>query len=388
MSLFKSVLFTLLLAVVEAATIAKNAYNCTSFIVHVPVNNVTVVVPPIPPFTDQHTATSFANLITEDLTLPQDASGAPNLSTLTTTFNISAEYCTPAKPGPKASTLQILTHGLGFNRTYWDFYLPSAPNNAQYSYINTATGAGYSTLSWNRLGHPPTTVANPYTQIQAPVELAVLAGLTTLVRAGNVTQVPVPQKVIHVGHSWGSILSNALAATAPTLSDGVVLTGYSHQVIFNALFIASTGLRFINQNQPARFPNSTYSTGFLTWPDKYANQYSFLEYPYFDDNVLNYGESGKWPFTLGEFLSAALVPLQAPSFKGPVLYLAAEADLIFCASNCTTFFGPTSAEVTAFNGSSSVETYIQPNVGHGINLHYNATGAYNVVMNWASRHGF
>ncbi|KAK4939043.1 hypothetical protein LTR10_020617 [Elasticomyces elasticus] len=379
----KPYLLTLLLAVAEAATVAKNAYNCTSFIVQVPVDNVTVVVPPLPPFTDQHVATSFANLITEELMLPQDISGSPNLSTLTTSFNISAEYCTPAKSGPKASTLQILTHGLGFNRTYWDFYLPSAPNNAQYSYTNTATGAGYSTLSWNRLGHPPTTLANPYTQIQATVELAVLIGLTTLVRAGNVTQVPKPQKVIHVGHSWGSELSNALAATTPTLSDGVVLTGYSHQDMFNALFIASTGLRFINQNQPARFPNS-----FLTWPDKYANQYSFLEYPYFDDNVLDYAESNKWPFTLGEFLSAALIPSQAPNFKGPVLYVAAEADLIFCASNCTTLFGPTSLEVAAFNGSSSVETYIQPNVGHGINLHYNATGAYNVIMNWASSHGF
>lgn len=388
MSMLKSVLLAVLLVAADAGTVPKNAYNCTSFLVQVPVNNVTVVVSPLPPFQDQHAATSFANAVTEQLVLPQAASGAVNLSTLTTTFDISAEYCTPAKPGPKASTLQILTHGLGFNRSYWDFYLPGSPENAQYSYINTATSAGYSTLSWNRLGHPPTTVADPYTQIQAPVELAVLAGLTTLARAGNITQVPRPQKVLHVGHSWGSILSNALAAMAPTLSDGVVLTGYSHQDQFQALFVASAGFRFANENQPARFPNTTYSTGFLTWPDKYANQYAFLEYPFFDPVLLDVAEANKWPFTLGEFLSAPLIPSQAPQFKGPVLYVAAEADLIFCASNCTTFFGPTSLEVAAFSGSSSVETYVQPNVGHGINLHYNATGAYEVITDWASRHGF
>lgn len=27
-------------------------------------------------------------------------------------------------------------------------------------------------------------------------------------------------------------------------------------------------------------------------------------------------------------------------------------------------------------------SYIQPNTGHGINLHYNATGAYNVIGEW------
>lgn len=383
----ESVPLSLLLAYGAAAAVTKNAYNCTSFMVHVPIDNVTVIVPPFPPLQNQYEATSFANALTEQLIFPPTSAPSVNLSTLTTTFNISAEYCTPANPGPKAPTLQILTHGLGFNRSYWDLYLPGKPNDAEYSYVNIATGAGYSTLSWNRLGIEPSTVADPYTEIQAPVELALLAGLTALARAGNLTQVPQPQKVIHVGHSWGSILSNALAAVAPTLSDGVVLTGYSDIATYQSLFAASTGFRFASHNQPARFPNKTYSTGFLTWPDQYANQYSFLEYPYFDPAVLAFAEATKYPFTVGEFLSAGAIPSQAPNFKGPVLYVAAQADLIFCASNCTGLFGATSAAIQAFNGSSSVEAYIQPNAGHGINLHKNATGAYNVIMDWASKHG-
>jgi pimeloyl-ACP methyl ester carboxylesterase len=311
-----------------------------------------------------------------------------NLTTLTRTFNISAEYCTPATPGPKASTLQILSHGLGFNRSYWDFYLPSKPKDAQHSYINSATGAGYSTLSYNRLGIEPSTIADPYREIQGFVEVAVLAGLTTLVRAGNITEVPVPQKVIHVGHSWGSEISVGLAAVAPGLSDGIVLTGYSGISTYTSFFIANTAFHFANQNQPKRFPPSKYSSGFLTWPDKFGNQFSFLEYPYFDTAVLDRAEATKYPFTVGEFLTASTLPVAAPNFQGPVLYVAAQSDLIFCASNCTGLFGPESIAVEGFNGSSSVETYIQPNVGHGINLHHNATGAYNVILDWADRHGF
>lgn len=386
MQLSRSILLSVLLVASEAAAAAvpKNNYTCVSFMVHVPVSNATVVVPPFPEFQDESQAVAFVN----EATIRTPSVPQVNLTTLTKTFNISAEYCTPVHPGPKASTLQFLTHGLGFNRSYWDFYMPGKPNDAQYSYVNSATGAGYSTFSWNRLGIEPSTIADPYTEIQAGVELAVIVGLTTLVRSGNISQVPVPKKVLHVGHSFGSELSVGLAAVAPEVSDGVVLTGYSGISNYTTLFLASAGLRFASENQPKRFPNTTYSSGFVTWPDKYANQYSFFEYPFFDPAVLDRAEAAKYPFTVGEFLSIAALPVAAPAFKGPTLYLAAEADLIFCASNCTGLFGADSVAIQGFNASSSVEAYIQPNVGHGINLHKNATGAYTYIQNWADRHGF
>ena len=33
------------------------------------------------------------------------------------------------------------------------------------------------------------------------------------------------------------------------------------------------------------------------------------------------------------------------------------------------------------------EAYIQPNTGHGINFHYNATGAYNVIESFLKGKG-
>ena len=63
----------------------------------------------------------------------------------------------------------------------------------------------------------------------------------------------------------------ALAAAAPELSDGVILTGYSTNTTWQPLFLSADG-HLASENQPARFAN--YSTGFVTWGDKYYNQYS------------------------------------------------------------------------------------------------------------------
>ena len=45
--------------------------------------------------------------------------------------------------------LQIMTHGIGFDRTYWD--LPV--HDYEYSYVARAVDDhGYSTVTWDRLG--------------------------------------------------------------------------------------------------------------------------------------------------------------------------------------------------------------------------------------------
>ena len=37
--------------------------------------------------------------------------------------------------------------------------------------------------------------------------------------------------------------------------------------------------------------------------------------------------------------------------------------------------------------ASNFTAYIQPNTGHGINLHYNASGAYGVIDNFIASKG-
>lgn len=52
-----------------------------------------------------------------------------------------------------------------------------------------------------------------------------------------------PDKVVHVGHSFGSIVTNALVASHPTLSDGIVLTGFSQNFEWVGQWLVSTVFR-------------------------------------------------------------------------------------------------------------------------------------------------
>ena len=79
-------------------------------------------------------------------------------------FDINAQLCTAQ--GPKASTLQIATHGFALNKNYWDIrYRPS-----NYSYVDAAVAAGYSILTYDRLGAGDSSIADAYDVLQAPLQ--------------------------------------------------------------------------------------------------------------------------------------------------------------------------------------------------------------------------
>src|ERR1700761_2852060 len=54
--------------------------------------------------------------------------------TIKKTYEISTQFCTPDNPTSTAPVLQILTHGISFDKTYWDMSF----NNFQQSYVNNA----------------------------------------------------------------------------------------------------------------------------------------------------------------------------------------------------------------------------------------------------------
>jgi hypothetical protein len=61
-------------------------------------------------------------------------------------------------------------------------------------------------------------------------------------------------------------------------------------------------------------------------------------------------------------------------------------DLPFCGGNCTGIIdGPIGPKI--FPAASPFKTYIQPNTGHGLNLHFNATGAYSVINSFLKENG-
>ena len=234
-------------------------------------------------------------------------------------------------------------------------------------------------------------------------------------------------------HSFGSAQTYALVNAYPTISDGIVLTGFSTNASFFGYFAAGGAFVQANLNQPFRFGNLSASTaetvlnmysltnlvagvalspgldypgGYLTNTDASSNQYLFLLPGYFDPMLLLYAEETKQPVTPGELLTIGSLP-PVNEFAGPVLVIAGcesdldasiedsmltpfpANDLPFCGGNCLATGNASVPSIPATVAlsfrkvpSNNFEAYIQPNTGHGINLHYNATGAYDVINNF------
>lgn len=347
------------------------------------------------------------------------------------TYDISAEFCMPSKMSMTKPILQILTHGIGFDKTYWDL----SYNNFNYSYVDVATDKyGYCTLAYDRLGIGNSSHGEPLNEIQITLEVAALAELTMMLRKGTFPGVKQTfDKITHVGHSFGSAETYALVNMYPTISDGIVLTGFSMNASFTGFFGAGGNFEQAYLNQPFRFGNASasavesilnisasasfesivnmysltdylvgitssspsldYPPGYLTNANSGANQYLFLLPGFFDPGLLLVGEETKQPVTVGELLTLTSAA-KMNAFAGPVLVITGSNDLPYCGGNCLATGNPALPSIpaaVAMNfpkvASSNFTAYIQPHSGHGINLHYNATGAYDVIQTFLQSKG-
>lgn len=299
----------------------------------------------------------------------------------TGTYNISAQYCTN---GSDPTTLLFLTHGIGFDKSYWDL----AYNDFAYSFVDRAIAAGYATFSIDRLGVGMSTHADPVQVVQFPAELSTIQVLTSQIRDGKVDGVPTPQKIAHVGHSFGSELTMGLSVMAPNLTDAVVLTGFSYNSSFQPQAFASFNSQLAKLNQPDRFGD--LDPGFLTWINNQSNQFAFLYPSGFEPSILTFSESTKYPYTVGEILTQGGGSI-AKEFKGSVLVLTGVEDAIFCGGNCYSTGGVGAsipdAVAKAFPVASAFETYLPTTTGHAVNLHYNAQSSYTYILDFLKKQG-
>jgi pimeloyl-ACP methyl ester carboxylesterase len=296
--------------------------------------------------------------------------------------SIKRTYCARALSGLKLTIT-----------SYWDL----SYNNYNYSYVKVANAAGYSTLAIDRLGIGNSSHGDPINEIQAQLEVEALNAVTTLLRAGQIPEITNHyNKIIHVGHSFGSIQSYWLSALYPNNTDGLVLTGFS----VNGTFLPSQtvpawNLHSARLNQPLRFgdaPNNklqsvfngwlrnsnliqalqrllksvgiaastddlwndiattevgdiisgwnvtgeqrlNYPNGYTTHSDLTANQFVFLRYGSYDIGLGVVTEQTKQPVTIGELLTAGSAP-PGSSFGGPVIIFTGEYDEPFCGLDC------------------------------------------------------
>lgn len=136
--------------------------------------------------------------------------------TISGKYNVHAQYCSPTTGG---EILQIASHGLHYDSRYWDAQLTN------HSYVDAALEAGYSTLAYDRLGAGKSDHPDAYRGVQGLLEVDVLRQITILAQNGTFSTKP-PSRIVHIGHSFGSFITNAFIGTYPNLSAGAILTGF------------------------------------------------------------------------------------------------------------------------------------------------------------------
>lgn len=293
-----------------------------------------------------------------------------------TVYNVVGELC--ARGSIHHKTIQIALHGATYSHLYWDW--PFQP--AIYSYARYATTAGYAVLSIDRIGiggssHPPadavTIESNAYVVHQ--IVQALRGGSLVVPSFGRIRA----ERVALVGHSLGSVISIAEAATYGDV-DGVVLTGVSHTVtpalgeVLATLYPANLDPHFAGRNIP---------DGYLT--SQPGTRGVFYQAPFFDPQVLALDEQTKETVTTAE-LNTALPALGLSSeIHAPVLVVVGDYDGAFCAAPTCTASGSLAAEPSFYPSDACAEAVAIPEAGHDLNLHFQAPLAYATILGWMNR---
>ncbi|KJZ76374.1 hypothetical protein HIM_04103 [Hirsutella minnesotensis 3608] len=291
-------------------------------------------------------------------------------------YELSTTYCEP-KSGP-GSRLQILTHGIGFDRHYWDFYY----NNYKYSYVNKAIENGWSTLTWDRPGVGHSSKGNALTEIQIALEVAALRALTQWVKDGFLPQHKHKNsKIVHAGHSFGSSITMAMTHEYPHMSDGIILTGFSQIPNFFAAFLLATG--FV----PAKdvFESYTFWPGYFSAKTEVALMVDFFAPNDFDPSILGAAMKTGQPATIGELLTLGSIPAKS-NFAGPVQIVTGQRDIPFCGGDCNFVGGMNTTAKSMlemsrrnFPYASTFSTNVIPNAGHGLNYQYSYNKTYTAM---------
>lgn len=297
----------------------------------------------------------------------------------TDTFQVIGTLCSQ---GPTAGkTVQLLLHGSTYARYYWDFPYQSE----HYSYVRSATKRGYATFNLDRIGngasdHPDGNL------VDIDANAYVVHQVVQALRAGQVASTSFA-KVIVVGHSMGSLTTINYAGSFPGEADGIILTGFLHDVNFdfvNSVLMPSLYPATLDPKFAGQFPNFDYLTSV---PGSRGGAFYYL--PNVDPQVLSLDESLKQTTTIGELTTGPAITFDPISFQieGPVQVVIGEFDSIFCGNhvNCSDKAAVQNYEKGFYSAPACVETAVISDAGHDLNLQTNADAAYNQMLSWADR---
>ena len=302
-------------------------------------------------------------------------------------YNITATYCVPATGLNQSKPLQILIHGIGFDKSYWNF-------SQSTSYQRRAATAGYATLAIDRLGTGMSSYPDGRNQVQINTHRDIVYYINNLAKAGTLPGQTTPfRRTVLVGHSFGSIISNLLVATYPNATDGIVLTGYSANGTWLPMTISGFNAKIANAQVPSRFNTTArrLPNSYFVWSDIYNNLLNFHHFPDANQSTLTLSEQRKQTVTTGELITigSGIVPT---NFTGPVAVATGDRDFIFCGGNCTATGNRSLSSIPAAAGvlfprSRNFTTIIQPGSGHALQLAASNANSTNAILAFLAANG-
>jgi pimeloyl-ACP methyl ester carboxylesterase len=274
-----------------------------------------------------------------------------------------------------------LLHGATYARYYWDF--PYQPEH--YSYVHSATRRGYATFNLDRIGNGDSDHPNG-DLVDLVANGFVVHQVVEALRDGDVASTSFA-KVIVVGHSMGSFTTIQHAGSFPGEADGILLTGFLHDMNWTFVFNSLLPVIYPAAWDPKFEGQITTLDYYTTLPGKRGDAFYYLGNV--DPEVLALDESFKQTATSGEFNSfiAAVYDPISLQIQGPVQIVVGKYDYIFCGGqvNCTDKASVQTYVEGWFSASACVKTEVINDAGHDLNLQLNADAAYSQMLSWADR---
>ncbi|PHH75948.1 hypothetical protein CDD82_4211 [Ophiocordyceps australis] len=365
-------------AILLALASAVAAKRCREIVVPVDISSSNTVYDVATPRTEIDTTNFFLNLARQNSNY--SATIAKGHRTIQGSYKLATTYCEPDS-GP-GNAIQIMTHGIGFDRSYWDY----GYQNNYYSYINRAVEHGYSTLTWDRLGIGHSTHLDAISEAQIFLEVAALGALTQHVRDGKICDVNHRfTKLVHVGHSFGSVMTFILTQMDPGVTDAIVLTGYSQRPDYMAEFVL--GGDFVPVSSLPMLGNK-YSPGYVAPRTSVGVQTNFFAPGDFDAQMLKSATLNGQPAALGELLTLGAAGMMS-GFGGAVQIVTGERDVPFCGGDCfnTKSIGASAPNLLEssrnnFANARNFSATVVPHAGHGLNFQYSCGVTYKAMLDF------
>ena len=284
-------------------------------------------------------------------------------------YRLAGWLCRPART---TTTVQLLIPGLTYAHRYWTGI------GTRTDYTTAALAGGDAVYLIDRIStgasdRPP---ADQATTTEATVTHQAVHAL----RDGTLGRFT---RVVGVGHSFGSVIAMAEAATYHDV-DALVLTGLLHNIRIDEM------TRFTTDLYPAaadpKFTDTAPPDGYLTTRPGSRPGY-FLDPHTAVRGATGWDEQTKTTATTGELTFTPDDELSySRAITVPVLFVMGTTDTLFCGTGqpCTTPADICQREHFAFPPGTALAAATIPRTGHSINLHRTVPLAFTAINTWLS----